>query len=96
MEQFRQLTDSGHIPLRRAIAFVAALAVKQNRPSAALEIIRTDCHRVDAIVRHIEIEAFAKLERVDDALTLLRGMLQTYDAKTKETLTKDSVGVGSS
>lgn len=90
-DQFRQLRDAGHILPRRTIAFAAALAVKQDDPCAALEIIGTLRNRNDAIVRHIEVESYAKLGRVNDALTALREVLE--DTPTKETITRDSMNV---
>lgn len=89
------LSNVGHIPVRRAITFAAALALQQNAPHVALEIIGTVVKQNYVTVRNIKIAAYAQLGRPDDALALLKGILEAHDSTTrhKHTVSKDSVGI---
>jgi pentatricopeptide repeat domain-containing protein 2 len=39
MDLWKELKEIGHIPMRRAVTFAAALALNQNAPHIAFEII---------------------------------------------------------
>lgn len=78
--------------MRRSITFAAALAVKQNAPHVALEIVGTARHQQYVTVRNIKVLAFTDLGRADDALPILKSVLQGNDTTTKHSFAKDVVG----
>ncbi|XP_037046671.1 pentatricopeptide repeat-containing protein 2, mitochondrial-like [Bradysia coprophila] len=88
---FMELSNIGHIPIRRAITFAAALALKQNAPHVALEIIGTVRQQNYVTVRNIKAEAFSNLGRADDAVAILRGVLQLQDTPNRHSFTKDAI-----
>lgn len=89
-----ELSNVGHIPVRRAITFAAALALRQNAPHVALEMIATINKQNYVTVRNIKMEAYAMLGRADDALAILRGVLKSSDSTNRHTFTKQSVRFG--
>lgn len=68
------------------------MAVKQNAPHVALEIVGTARQQQYVTVRNIKVLAFAALNRADDALPILKSVLQVEDTTTKHSFTKDVVG----
>lgn len=92
MELWSELNNIGHIPMRRAITFAATLAIKQNAPHIALEIVGTARQQQYVTVRNIKVLAFTNLGRPDDALPILKSVLQGTDETTKQSFTKDVVG----
>lgn len=93
MELWSELNNIGHIPMRRAITFAAALAVRQNSPHVALEIVGTARQQHYVTVRNIKVLAFTDLGRADDALPIVKSVLQASDSTIKQTFTKDVVGI---
>lgn len=87
-----ELNNVGHVPMRRAITFAAALAIKQNAPHIALEIIGTARQQQYVTVRNIKVLAFTALGRADDALPILKSVLQVTDTTNKHSFTQDVVG----
>jgi len=79
------------MPIRRAITFAAVLALNQNAPHVALEIIGTARNQNYVTVRNIKVEAFTALGRPEDALPILKSVLQVNDTNFKHTFTKDTV-----
>lgn len=77
--------------MRRAITFAAALALKQNAPHVALELVGTARQQQYVTVRNIKVMAFANLGRADDALPILKSVLQNTDSMVKHTFTVDTV-----
>lgn len=92
MELWSELNNVGHIPMRRAITFAAALAIKQNAPHIALEIVGTARQQHYVTVRNIKVLAFTDLNRADDALPILKAVLQVTDTTNKQSFSKDVVG----
>jgi pentatricopeptide repeat domain-containing protein 2 len=91
-ELWTALNDIGHIPMRRTVTFAAALALKQNAPHVALEIVVTMRPQTYMTVRNIKVLALTELGRADDALPILRAVLEVNDpAMTKHTFAKDVV-----
>ncbi len=77
--------------MRRAITFAAALAIRQNAPHVALEIVGTARQQHYVTVRNIKVLAFTDLGRPDDALPILKAVLQISDTTHKHSFTKDVV-----
>jgi len=85
-----EINTVGHVPLRRSITFAAGLALKQNAPHVALEIIAAAKTQQYVTIRNIKALAFTNLGRVDDAIPILKSVLQTNDVRmTKHTFTKE-------
>lgn len=86
------LSNKGSIPLRRVIATLGALALKQNKPHIALELVAL-CKTLEYVsIRCVRIMALADLDRLDDIVlefqsALKRGIPSKYsyfsDAITK-------------
>lgn len=71
-----ELSEAGHIPMRKAATFAAGLALKQNAPHIALEIVSGVPQQNYVTIRNIKIQALINLNRIDDALPLLRSILE--------------------
>lgn len=72
---WQKAVDSGHIPLRRGATFFSALALKQNEPFVALEILTNLKGQNYVSVRALKSLALARLKRFDDVLPILRSLL---------------------
>lgn len=89
---WRELNDVGHIPMRKTTTFAAALALAQNSPHIALEIVGTVRQQNYMTVRNIKVLALAQLGRADDAIPVLRSVLEVHDPSlTKQTFSRDVV-----
>lgn len=78
--------------MRKTTTFAAGLALAQNAPHIALEIIGTVRQQNYMTVRNIRVVALAQLGRQDDALPILRSVLDVNGpTDTKHTFTKDVV-----
>jgi len=86
------LSEVGHIPMRRAVTFFAGLALKQGAPHVALEVSMGVRNQMYVTIRSIKVAALADLDRADDALPILRGVLE-YDSSegVKNTFTADAI-----
>lgn len=73
---WKELGEAGHIPMRKAATFAAGLALKQNAPHIALEIISNIPQQNYVTIRNIKIQALVDLNRLDDAIPLLRSILE--------------------
>ena len=64
--------------MRRALTYAASLALKQNDPKFCIDLL-TECKQQNYVtVRNLKAIAFAKLDRLDDSLAILRAALE-YD-----------------
>lgn len=66
--------ESGSQVLRRAIAFFAALAVKQNSAAAGIEVLSL-ANGNHIAIRNLRTIALAQIGRAEDALIELRAVL---------------------
>ncbi|KAG8228418.1 hypothetical protein J437_LFUL003891 [Ladona fulva] len=90
MNAWKKLQELGHNPVRRAVTFAAALAINQNSPHIALEILSCTQQLNYITVRNLKVAALADLRRPEDALPILRNVLeQDNPEQKKQTFTKD-------
>lgn len=75
---WKDLNQVGHIPMRKATTFAAALALAQSAPHVALEIVGTVRQQNYMTVRNIKVLALAQLGRADDAVPVLRSVLEQH------------------
>ncbi|KAJ8717254.1 hypothetical protein PYW08_005653 [Mythimna loreyi] len=68
------MASAGTVPVRRACTFFAALALKQGAPHIAMESISSQRQHY-VTVRNIKAIALADMGRVEDALPVLRSVL---------------------
>uniref|UniRef100_A0A1B6JLF5 Pentacotripeptide-repeat region of PRORP domain-containing protein n=1 Tax=Homalodisca liturata TaxID=320908 RepID=A0A1B6JLF5_9HEMI len=71
-----ELQEAGHEPMRRAITFAAALAINQNAPHIALELLSAVPKQNYVTIRNLRVSALADVGRPDDALPILRSVLE--------------------
>lgn len=86
------MTSVGTVPVRRACTFFAALALNQGAPHVALESISSQKQHY-VTIRNIKAAALADMGRVDDALPVLRAVLEidAPEQKDKHTYFKDTI-----
>lgn len=72
MNLWKELNEKGCQIMRRASTFVAALAIKQNSPHIAIEILSTmrEARYID--VRCLKIVAYTDLKRFTEIVPILR------------------------
>ncbi|KAK0096870.1 hypothetical protein PV326_004036 [Microctonus aethiopoides] len=64
----KDLNERGSTPLRRFMAAIGALAINQNKPEIAMELV-AQCRTPDYIsIRCIKIMALADMDKIDDIL----------------------------
>ncbi|XP_026320615.1 pentatricopeptide repeat-containing protein 2, mitochondrial-like [Hyposmocoma kahamanoa] len=87
-----EMASAGTSPLRRACTFFAALALKQGAPHIALESIPQQKQNY-ITMRNIKARALAEMGRADDALPVLRQVLEIDrpDQKDKHTFFEETV-----
>lgn len=89
---WKELNTVGHMPMRKGTTFAAALALAQNSPAAALEITSTVKQQNYITVRNIKAVALAELGRPDDAIPILKSVLEVDDPQqNKHTFFKEIV-----
>lgn len=89
---WKSLLEVGHQPTRRAATFIAALALSQNAPHIAAEVISNVGAQKYVTVRNIKAAALADLNRLEDAVAVLRQAVQVDNPnQVKVTFTKDVV-----
>lgn len=87
-----ELQNVGHVPMRKGAAFVAALALKQNAPHIALEIITTVKQQNYMTCRNIKVIALSDLNRPETALPILRHVLEINDpSQMKHTFVQEAI-----
>lgn len=86
-----ELAEAGHMPMRKAVTFAAGLALKQKAPHVALEIISSVPQQNYVSVRNIKIQALIDLNRFEDAIPLLRSILEVAPTGVarQQTIVKD-------
>lgn len=89
---YHDATTSGHVPMRRGITFFATLALNQNQPFTALEVVANVRQQSYLTIRTIKALALASLKRFDDVVPILRSVLEIDNPMAqKQTFPVDSV-----
>uniref|UniRef100_A0A1B0DDZ8 Pentacotripeptide-repeat region of PRORP domain-containing protein n=1 Tax=Phlebotomus papatasi TaxID=29031 RepID=A0A1B0DDZ8_PHLPP len=91
VELWSRLTRAGKEPMRRASTLAAGLALKQNNPAVALEIVSSIRQHSYMTVRNIKILAMAKVNRFEEALVNLKGLIEVEvtAAGTKQSICQE-------
>ncbi|PNF38994.1 hypothetical protein B7P43_G05983 [Cryptotermes secundus] len=92
MDLWKELKEIGHIPMRRAITFAAGLALNQNAPHIAFEIISGMHQQNYVTVRNLKVAALADIGRPEDALPILRSVLDVdVPSQKKQTFSEEVI-----
>ncbi|XKL68458.1 hypothetical protein PGB90_003949 [Kerria lacca] len=78
MNIWKEMNDIGLKPLRRITCYIAALALNQNSPHIAIELITTISNHHSVLIRSLKVLAYCAMGRIQDALPILTSVL-TYD-----------------
>lgn len=81
---WKDLAEVGHIPMRKAATFAAGLALEQNSPQIALEILSTIKDQSYVSVRNLKLITYAKLDRPDNAIPILRNSINVDEPVFKK------------
>lgn len=82
----------GHQPMRRAVSFFAALAILQNQPEVALEVLSNVRQQNYVHIKVLKALALAKIGRYEDVLPILRTTIEGANPMIdKQTLPKDYI-----
>ncbi|XP_053674304.1 pentatricopeptide repeat-containing protein 2, mitochondrial-like [Anopheles nili] len=76
MDLWKELNSVGHIPMRKATAFAAALALNKSKPEIAIEIIGTVTKGNYVTIRQLKALALCTLNRLDDVVPIFRAVLE--------------------
>lgn len=74
---------------RKSRTFVAALAVKQNQPKLALEILKGETMYVS--MRHIKLMAWAQTGQFDEIFSMLRSVIELNNKPKMDPKTSNQV-----
>lgn len=81
-ELWSRMTEVGNkVQFRKSRTFIAGLALKQNRPNAALQILEGDTTYVT--MRHIKLLAWAKIGQFDRIFEMLKQMIERHNENPK-------------
>ncbi|XP_076338098.1 pentatricopeptide repeat-containing protein 2, mitochondrial-like [Tachypleus tridentatus] len=97
----KQAREAGANIIRKGVAFMAALAVNQNDPKTAMEILAITPQQNYITVKNLRIITLAELDRLDDAFPILRSivdqdvpkMIKTTNEISQTTMEKIQVAV---
>lgn len=81
---WKNLAEVGHMPMRKAATFAAGLAVEQNAPEVALEILSTIKDQYYVSVRNLKVITYAQLGRPDNAIPILRNSINVDEPVFKK------------
>lgn len=93
LKLWSELQEIGHLPMRRATTFCAALAINQGQPGIALEILSTIKNANYTTVRNLKARAMSDLRRIDEVIPILKSILYEDSASMgpTQTFNKDVV-----
>ncbi|XP_055624286.1 pentatricopeptide repeat-containing protein 2, mitochondrial-like [Toxorhynchites rutilus septentrionalis] len=77
MNLWKELNAVAYVPMRKAAAFAAALALNHKQPGIALEILGSAKETNYVTIRQIKILALLSLERLDDLIPSFRAVLES-------------------
>lgn len=88
----KDASAAGHIPMRKAVTFLAALAINQGAAPVALELVTAVRQQSYLTIRTIKALAFSALQRYDDVLAILRSVLEVDNPMAnKQTFSVDVI-----
>ncbi|KYM94058.1 PREDICTED: pentatricopeptide repeat-containing protein 2, mitochondrial-like [Cyphomyrmex costatus] len=76
LKLWKELDEKGHIIMRRATTFLSALAIKQNSPHIAIEILSTIREARYIQIRCLKVVAYTNLKRFTEIVPILRASLE--------------------
>uniref|UniRef100_A0A182ILS0 Pentacotripeptide-repeat region of PRORP domain-containing protein n=1 Tax=Anopheles atroparvus TaxID=41427 RepID=A0A182ILS0_ANOAO len=76
MELWKELNAVGHVPMRKATSFAAALALNSGKPEVAIEILSTVAKGNYVTIRQLKTLALCALNRLDDVVPIFRTVLE--------------------
>jgi hypothetical protein len=86
LDLLQKMKQVGAEPVRRVVTYAAALALNQNAPNVALEILSLSGQSGVSnyvTIRNLRLQALADLGRPDDCMPILRQSIE-YDSPTGE------------
>ncbi|KAL9701447.1 hypothetical protein quinque_004888 [Culex quinquefasciatus] len=100
MDLWKELNAVGHVPMRKATAYAAALALNQNQPGIALEIVGTVTKGNYVTIRQLKILALLAMDRLEDIVPIFRlvleigGPLERKQTFCREVIAKVEAAIG--
>lgn len=89
---WQDCNNVGHQPMRRAVSFFSALAINQNQPEVALEVLSNVRQQNYVHIKVLKALALARIGRFEDALPILRTTIEAGNPMIdKQTLPKDYI-----
>ncbi|XP_055349595.1 pentatricopeptide repeat-containing protein 2, mitochondrial-like [Paramacrobiotus metropolitanus] len=76
MELVKSCIDKQAPVMRKAVSFAAALALKNNDATGALELLSIPPNQSYVTIRNLRILCLVKLDRLEDVLPILRSMIE--------------------
>lgn len=76
LKVWREIEGKGYMIMRRATTFLAALAIKQNSPHIAIEILSSVREARYMLVRCLKVLAYTDLNRFTEIVPILRSSLE--------------------
>ncbi|KAB0804820.1 hypothetical protein PPYR_01790 [Photinus pyralis] len=81
LKLWSEINSIGHFPMRRAVTFCSGLAINQGKPEIGLEILSGAKNANYTTIRNLKVVALVDLGRIDDALAVLKSILQEDGAR---------------
>lgn len=89
---WNEIQEAGHVPGFKAITFAAGLAVAQNAPHIALEMLSSSNRQNYVTVRNLKVASLADLNRPEDAFPILRKILEIdVPVERKQTFSEEAI-----
>ncbi|RZF45660.1 hypothetical protein LSTR_LSTR010611 [Laodelphax striatellus] len=73
---WQEMNEASHAPMRKTITYSAALAINQNDPHAAIELLAKVPKQNYVTVRNLKVLALNQLNRPEDSILILKGTLE--------------------
>jgi len=80
----REMKAAGMEPVRRVVTYAAGLALNQNAPNVALEVLSLSGVSNYVTIRNMKLLALAELDRPDDCLPILRTSIEFDNPNNEE------------
>ncbi|XP_075217006.1 pentatricopeptide repeat-containing protein 2, mitochondrial-like [Lycorma delicatula] len=89
---WKEMQEVGHVPMNKTVTFAAGLAIAQNSPHIALEMLSLTSKQNYVTVRNLKVAALADLNRPEDALPILRRILEfDLPVERKQTFSEEAM-----